>query len=91
MFKNLTLYDFNDQNGLLEALLYEFNNYFKNRIVGADRKNKFDQLISTLFRNNFKNSPKPDSLFSNISGKLVKVSKEDYLSQLRATLLQFER
>jgi hypothetical protein len=91
MFKNLTLYDFNEAGGLLEALAYEFNNYFKNRVVGTDKKSKFDLLLGSIFKTTFKSTPKPDLLFSFISGKFMKVSKEDYLSQLRSTLLMFER
>lgn len=91
IFKNLTLYEYNQIDGLLDAIVYEFNSYFRNRVVGGDRKSKFDQLISSVFRSVFKNNSKSDQLYSFISGKLMKVTKEDYLSQLRGILMLFER
>ncbi len=72
-------------------MLYEFNCYFRNRVVGADRKGKFDQLVANIFKNTFKISPKPYLLFTFLSSKLMRVSREDYLTQLRSALLQFER
>ena len=75
----------------MDAIVYEFSSYFRNRVVGFDRKAKFDQLISGVVRSVFKNNAKSDQLYSFISGKLMKVTKEDYLSQLRGTLMLFER
>ena len=69
----------------------EFNNYFRNRVVGSDNKMKFDQLLLASFKNSFKNIAKTDLLFTVLSGKLMKVSKEDYLSQLRNNIMLFER
>ena len=60
-------------------------------MVGADRKGKFDQLVANIFKTTFKITPKQDLLFTFLSSRLMRVSKDDYLSQLRSTLLQFER
>ena len=57
--------------------------------MGSDKKSKFDQLIGAVIRGLFKSGVKSDLLFSFISGKLVKVSKEDYLIQLKGTLMMF--
>ena len=59
--------------------------------MGADRKGKFDQLVANIFKTTFKMTPKQDLLFTFLSSRLMRVSKDDYLSQLRSTLLQFER
>jgi dynein heavy chain 2 len=69
----------------------EFNSYFRNRVVGSDKKSKFDLLMMSVFKTSFKTAPKSDLLFSFISGKLMKVSREDYLAQLKGTLMLFER
>lgn len=59
--------------------------------MSQDKKNKFDQLLGTIIKTNFKSSPKFDNIFSFISGKYVKVKKEDYQGILKSILIQFER
>lgn len=60
-------------------------------MVGQDKKSKFDQLVSGIIRNQFKQAQKIDSIFSFLSGKYVKVKKDDYLAILKNTLIQYER
>ena len=47
--------------------------------------------MTAVVKGQFKNGVKSDGLYSFISGKLMKVSKEDYLTQLRSTIMMFER
>ena len=64
---------------------------YRNKVVGQDRKSKFDQLMASLFKTHFKQSPKTDTIFSFISGKYVKVKRDDYLTVLKNALIQYER
>lgn len=68
----------------------EFNCWFRNRVVGAEKKGKFDQLLMGAVRAQFKNAAQ-GGLFSFLSGRYVKVKKEDYLAVLKSTLVQYER
>jgi len=72
---NLTLYDIQDQSSLLEAIYNEFNCWYKNKIVGLEKKNKFEQLINGIIKNHFKNNTKLANIYSFLSGKYVKVKK----------------
>lgn len=60
-------------------------------MVSADKKSRFDQLLMSVFKAGFKNVMPSDLFYSFMSGKLMKVSKEDYLNQLKNVLMLFER
>jgi dynein heavy chain 2 len=90
IFKNLTLYETQDAGALVESLVYEFG-CWRCRLVGADKKAKFDQLLSALVKNQFKTAPKNDLLFSYLSGKYVRVKREDYVGVVKSTLVLYER
>lgn len=80
-----------DQTTLIEAILNEFNCWYRNKIVGQDKKSKFDQLVATIIKTHFKNAPKMDCVFSYLSGKYTKIKKEDYLGVMKGVLIQYER
>jgi hypothetical protein len=68
----------------------EFNCWYRNRIVGQEKKGRFDQLLAGAVRTQFKSAP-PGGLYSFLSGKYVKVKREDYQAVLKGTLIQYER
>lgn len=74
----------------MDALVNEFNCWFRNRVVGVEKKAKFDQLLMGAVKGQFKNGAQ-GGLFSFLSGRYVKVKKEDYLTVLKSTLVQYER
>jgi dynein heavy chain 2 len=90
IYRNLTMYELSDQESLLEALSNEIYKNYRNKIVGQDKKNKFDQMYQTYVKNHFRTNIKADILFSAVSGgKLMKVKKEDYLTILKSVLIQY--
>ena len=54
-------------------------------------KNKFNQMLQNAARTHFRTTVKMDKIFSTVSGKLMKISKEDYMTMFKAGLLQYER
>jgi hypothetical protein len=56
--------------------------------VGQERKGRFDQLIAGVIRAQFKQQPQP-GMYSFLSGRYVKVKREDYLAILKSTLIQY--
>jgi hypothetical protein len=66
----------------------EFNCWYRNRVVGQERKGRFDQLIAGVIRAQFKQQPQP-GMYSFLSGRYVKVKREDYLAILKSTLIQY--
>lgn len=75
----------------MECIWYEFNCWYRNKVVGQERKGKFDQMITAIVKAQFKQGVKNDSIFSFLSGKYVKVKRDDYLGVLKNALIQYER
>ncbi len=50
---------------------------------------KFDQLLTVALKSQSKNAPKIDAIYSFISGKYVKVKREDYLNVVKGSLIQY--
>lgn len=48
---------------------------YKNKIVGQEGKNKFDQLLTSTVRNHFRQSLKLDNNFTFLTGKYMKLKK----------------
>jgi hypothetical protein len=45
----------------------------------------------TTVRNYFRTTIKTDNIFVSVSGKYMKIKKDDYLSILKTALIQYER
>ena len=54
-------------------------------------KTKFDQILTTTMRTHFKTNIRSDNIFTSVSGKFMKIKKEDYLSIFKSGLTQYER
>ena len=76
---------------MLECLLNEFIQSYCNKIVSQEMKNKFNQMLQSAARTHFKTTVKIDKIFSTVSGKLMKITKEDYLGIFKTGILQYER
>lgn len=87
----MCLYEAYDQSGLVESIVNEFNCCYRNKIVSQEKKGKFDQLIAGIVKTHFKMNIRSDNIFSCISGKYVKIKKDDYLNILKSTMIQYER
>lgn len=48
-------------------------------------------MVTAIVKAQFKQAGKNDALFSFLSGKYVKVKREDYLGVLKNALIQYER
>ena len=65
--KNLCRYDLAAEN-LLDAAANEANRIFRDRLVGADACNRFDQQLSSVLRSSFRHSvASPDSHFTSLT------------------------
>ena len=61
LVKNICRYDLSSEN-LLDVIMYESNRMFRDRLVGSDSQNRYDQMLSQIMRSQFKHS----SLSNNI-------------------------
>ena len=48
-------------------------------------------MLQSAARTHFKTTVKIDKIFSTVSGKLMKITKEDYLGIFKTGILQYER
>ena len=85
----MTLYELADSASLLDAVVNEFNCWYRSRVVGQERKGRFDQLLQGVVRAQFKSAAAQSGLYSFLSGRYVRVKRDDYLAVLKGTLIQY--
>ena len=77
---------------MIEAISNEFFKNYRNKVVSSEGKKKFEQLYVGFVRNHFRMNPiNNETIITFISGRYIKIKREDYDSMLKTALVQYER